>query len=146
MTFDSAQFVDSGRTEARGAAAGARSRSAGDFQVEQVCHLAAALRKGAPSAGSPKPLRQPGIAATIRRNFHYYQKGGGGTSADERKGIRNLKNGSGNCADRLKKTPPNSRRQDGKLEAFFSLSFPSPHLKTVISGGDRAEQCALYGP
>lgn len=77
MTFDSAQFVDSGRTEARGAAAGARSRSAGDFQVEQVCHLAAALRKAPPPPAPPSLSDSLASRRQSGETFIITKKGGG---------------------------------------------------------------------
>lgn len=72
MTFGSAQFTDSGPTKARGAAARVRSRRTGNFRVEQGCHLADVLRKGAAAAsGSAGFSGEPATEATCGRNFHY---------------------------------------------------------------------------
>lgn len=123
MTFGNAQFVDSGSTKVRCIAISARSRRTRDFHVEQECHLAVILRKGAVATGSVSfsesqpPRRQAGETL-------YWQKRREGNESGQEKRHRKSGNGSRNCADKLKKNGEGVESKKRSYKLFFSRTEP----------------------
>lgn len=77
----------------RGAAASARSRRTGDFHVEQGCHLAVIIRKGAVVTGSASFSRASYPGDKLEKLSLLAEKGEGNESRRE-KSHRKSGNGS----------------------------------------------------